>query len=144
MFGLGDCPSAVVRPQATSFILEISRHSEQACPLAKARQKNLKKETSRELTGPGELFSSDISSVQGKSYGGSKHWLLVMDVYSKMKWSFFLKEKSDQPNVLLKFVREIQDVQKIQIKRWRLDNAGENMKTKERATKTEFDDLTAS
>ncbi len=36
----------------------------------------------------------DISSVKGKSYGGSKFWILVIDEATDMKWSFFVKKKN--------------------------------------------------
>ena len=46
-----------------------------------------------------------------------------------MKLTFLLKDKSQQTEVLVKVVQEIQTTHGINIKRWRMDNAGENKKT---------------
>ena len=61
----------------------------ESCPIAKARQKNTKKETKREVKEKGDMFSSDISSIKGTAFNGGKYWLLVVDSKTKMKWSFF-------------------------------------------------------
>ena len=97
-----------------------------SCPIAKARRKRLNKVTNRELTGPGDLLCSDISPVKTPSYGGSKFWLLIMDCYTKMKWSYFLKHKSDQYEVITLFIKRFEKETGIKIKEWRCDGAGEN------------------
>ena len=57
--------------------------------------------------------------------------MLVVDQVTKMKWSFFLKKKSEQPQVLWDFVTELKNKHKINVRKWRCDNAGENLKTQE-------------
>jgi hypothetical protein len=55
-----------------------------------------------------------------------------------MKWSFFLKTKDQQAEVLADFVRDLQARFGVKIKRWRGDNSGENMKTKELFEENKF------
>jgi hypothetical protein len=64
------------------------------CALAKARQKNVEK-VGTPSTYPAQRFYLDISSTKVASFGGSKFWLLVIDHFTDMCWSFFLKAKSD-------------------------------------------------
>ena len=77
-----------------------------SCPITKACHKRLKKIMSRELSDVGELICSNISSVKTMSYGGSKFWLLIVDCFTKMKWSFFIKQKDDQYNVIIEFIKK--------------------------------------
>jgi hypothetical protein len=49
------------------------------CALAKARQRNVKKDWKGRSQVPGERFYLDISSIKGESYGGSCFWALVVD-----------------------------------------------------------------
>ena len=75
--------------------------------MAKARQKNLSKTDQQPVTFKGERFCSDISSIKTTSARGSKFWLLVVDQFTKQKWSFFLKKKSDKGQVLVQFIKEL-------------------------------------
>jgi transposase InsO family protein len=59
--------------------------------------------------------------------GGRKYWLLVVDQFTSMKWSFFLKSKDKQASVQSNFVSNMQH--QVKIKRWKFDNAGENKST---------------
>ena len=83
-------------------------------PTGKACQKNLKKFAITPITKKGQLMASDISSIATEGLGGQKYWLLVMDQYKSMKWSFFLKTKDKQPQVLAKFVNEISPHTKVE------------------------------
>jgi hypothetical protein len=105
----------------------------ESCPIAKAKQKNVKKTGSKDeqIVKAGELFGSDITSSKSTSYGGNKFWVLVVDYATKMKWSFFIKKKSDQAQVLLQLAQDIKAKFNITIRRWRMDNAGENKTTEE-------------
>jgi hypothetical protein len=44
----------------------------------------------------------DTSSVKKASFGGSKFWLLVIDDYTDMCWSTFLKKKIGPSGLLNK------------------------------------------
>jgi hypothetical protein len=64
------------------------------CALAKAHQRNISKESAMVSTRLVELFYLDVSSTKARSNGGSKFWLLIVD----MCWSFFMKTKGDLPD----------------------------------------------
>ena len=97
------------------------------CSISKAHQKNLST-ISENVSEPGDLFSSDISSSSSPAYGGTKYWLLVVDHATNMKWTFLLKCKDQQTEVLVNFVKELHGNHNIKIKCWCMDNAGENKK----------------
>ena len=61
----------------------------------KAKQKAVKKVTSTHATKPGERLFVDISSVNATSAGGKRYWGMVVDNYSRYKWSVFLKNKNE-------------------------------------------------
>jgi hypothetical protein len=63
------------------------------CATAKARQKNLRKSTDKKSEIAGKRLFIDISFVKGKSYSGSKYWLLVLDDFTDHTWSYFLTAK---------------------------------------------------
>ena len=97
------------------------------CALAKSKQKKVSKETETVTTKPGEKMYIDVSSVSATSIGGKKFMAMLVDDYSSMKWSFFLKKKSDLNDVILPKIKELKS-KGIDIKRVRMDNAGENLK----------------
>ena len=80
---------------------------------------------------PGQRFYCDISSTQEKSYGGSQYWVIIVDETSRMKWSHFIKKKSEMGNVIACFLKHI-IVQENKKPKWiRNDNAGENQSIKQ-------------
>lgn len=130
---LGHAGEAVTKLTAKFMGWTISKKKEtcESCPIAKAKQKNMAKQITNVVTEAGTMMSSDMSSVAGSSFGGSKYWILIVDYATKMKWSFFVKQKSEQAQTLLNFVKELKANHNINIKRWRFDNAGENKMTEE-------------
>ena len=86
----------------------------------------------------GRTLHIEISSVKHKSKGGAKFWLQIADGATSKKWSFFLKKKSDQYDVIEKFLLELK-VKGYETKvidgyykrNLRMDNAGENKKLEE-------------
>jgi Reverse transcriptase (RNA-dependent DNA polymerase)/gag-polypeptide of LTR copia-type len=98
------------------------------CALAKARQKNVNKETSVVSTKPGERFYLDISSTKARSFGGAKFWLLVIDHFTDMCWSMFLKAKSDLPESVFRLFTELRQANLLSEPPTiiRCDNSGEN------------------
>ena len=73
----------------------------------------------------------DISSVQHRSIGGTKFWCLVIDDYTNMKWSFFLKTKSELKDKVIPFLKTLHKKEKVTVQTIRCDNAGENNKVEE-------------
>ena len=67
----------------------------------------MSKDSVTKSTIPGERICFDISSVQQKSYGGSKFWLLIVDQCTDMSWSYFLKRKSDLATTMIKFIKDL-------------------------------------
>ena len=99
----------------------------EACAKAKIRQRNVQKKKIKKMPNkPGYRVFIDISSFKQVSRGGNKHWLIVVDEFSDYTHSFFLKKKSDQLNILPTWIKDIAKKHRIEIKRIRLDNSGEN------------------
>jgi len=69
------------------------------CAVSKARQANLNKETENTSETPGERLCFDISSIKGKSIGGARFWLLVVDEATGHSWSYLLKKKASCPKL---------------------------------------------
>ena len=109
-----------------------------ACAMAKDKRKAIKKVTFSPETVPGRTVHIDISSVKPKIKGGAKFWIQIADRDTSKKWSFFLKKKSYQYNVIEKFLLELKvrgyETKFIDVhyrRKLRMDNSGENKKLKE-------------
>ena len=70
----------------------------ESCAISKIRQKNVNKTTYERATEKGDRLFMDISHVAGKSNGGSKYWLLVIDEATQFQWSYFLRTKKETKN----------------------------------------------
>ena len=97
----------------------------EACVRAKAKQKNIKKTTHTLATTKCERLYIDISSVSQASGGGKRHWAMVVDDFTRMKWCRFLKQKSDLKDFVVPLVQNMKE-KGHKVKFVRLDNAGEN------------------
>jgi hypothetical protein len=97
------------------------------CAVAKSKQKATKKINSSPVEKPGECIYMDISFIQAVGLGGSKFWCLLVDESTKMKWSIFLKRKSDMGPRVIEFFKELRNNYSKTIKVIRCDNAGESM-----------------
>ena len=87
---------------------------------------NVPQAVSHTATKPAERLYLDISSVNHRSLGGNKFWLLIVDDLTRMKWSFFLKAKSDLSSTVLHFLAKLQE-HNYPPHIICLDNAGENL-----------------
>jgi hypothetical protein len=63
--------------------------------LGKLKQKNLSKINTSPAGSAGEKLYFNISPIQAVGLGGSRFWCVLIDEFTKMKWSFFLKWKLD-------------------------------------------------
>ena len=97
-----------------------------SCAKGKARVKNIKKETDTPVKKKGDVLALDISSVKYVSKGNKKFWLRLMDLHTKMKWSYFLKNKSEIADIVVNFLKHIESSKKLRFVNIRCDNAGEN------------------
>ena len=105
------------------------------CTMAKIRQRNLNKNSEAAKT-KGERLYMDISSVKHRSIGGTKFWCLIVDEYTNMKWSFFLKSKGELKDKIIPFLKIVHEKDKVTIQSIRCDNAGENHKVEEECKQT--------
>jgi hypothetical protein len=95
------------------------------CAVAKARQKNVTKVWKGGSLIPGERLYLDISSIEEKSFGGAKLWVLIVDDYTDFCWSLFLKSKSELKSKMMVLFIDLK-IPSIDVKFIRCDHAGEN------------------
>jgi hypothetical protein len=74
----------------------------------------------------GERINMDISSVNTHTFGGKKYWLLVVDEFSDMCWSYFPHAKSGLLKHMLFLIKKLNNMQHVNVKYIRCDDAGEN------------------
>jgi hypothetical protein len=74
----------------------------------------------------GGRINIEISSVQNTSYGGANVWLLIQDDFTGFLWSYLIKAKSDLPDTMIDWLKLVQEEFKLNVKRIRFDNSGEN------------------
>ena len=75
--------------------------------MAKARQKNVAKQTSNKAGQAGERLFLDTSQIKSTSYGGAKFWVLLVDDYTNMAFSIFVKKKSQQVDLVVALIKEL-------------------------------------
>jgi hypothetical protein len=102
------------------------------CAKGKLKKTNIPKEAQETSTILCERISFDISTVATASHAGNKFWLLIMDECTKYCWSIFLKQKSDLPDAMIKWMNNIKRILNLDVKFFRCDNSGENRKFQER------------
>jgi len=94
--------------------------------IGKMRQKNVKKGPKEKSSKQGFCFYIDIAFSKFTSAGGSKYWFLAVDETTHMKFSIFLKQKSDVKEKFIPFLKELQDTYVRCVHHIRCYNAGEN------------------
>ena len=77
------------------------------CAIGKMRQKNVKKGLKEKSSQLGFHFYIDIALSKFTSAGGSKYWFLAVDEATHMKFSLFLKQKSDVKEKFIPFLKEL-------------------------------------
>ena len=90
------------------------------------RQKNVPKGPKEKSTKLGYCMYIDITSSKYVSTRGSKYWFLAVDEATHMKFSMFLKQKSEVKESFVPFLKELRHTYEIKIEHIRCDNAGEN------------------
>ena len=68
----------------------------------------------------------DLTSSKYISARGSKYWFLAVDEATHMKFSMFLKQKSEVKESFVPFVKELRHMYGVKVEHIRCDNAGEN------------------
>jgi hypothetical protein len=73
-----------------------------------------------------EMLHMDLfGPVAYISIGGNKYGLVIVDNYSRFTWMFFLQDKSENQEVLKKFLRREQNKFDDKVKKIRSDNDNE-------------------
>jgi hypothetical protein len=96
------------------------------CVMAMAKQKGLKKVSLNKPVAAGERLGFDISYLRNPSFGGSKYWLLFVDEFTSMKWSLFLRRKTDAIRAVVSFVKDLKAGNQEMVKFLCCDNSAEN------------------
>ena len=109
-----------------------------SCSLEKIRQKLIPRKNEDKSKNPGEMMYLDISSVRKPSMGGTKHWVMLVDEATKYKKSFFLKNKNEQVEPIIDWIKALKTRHEIQIKIIRGDDAGENEALERESDKNEL------
>jgi transposase InsO family protein len=139
---LGHVGERSLRDTAKTLEWDLTGHVCTGCTEAKAKAAAVAKNTTVRATRPGERLFTDISGPYAKSAIGSRYWIMVVDDYSRMKWSFFRKNKSDIGEALEGFLVLLSGLG-YATKYLRCDDAGENTRhlsdlCKRRGIKIEF------
>ena len=98
---LGHPNSAAVKATAKKYGWKVKKPIDSpcdSCAKAKSKRKKIGKIAKNNATKKGERIFMDISSINVKSKGGNKFWLLLQDEFTDCIWSFFMKKKSDLTN----------------------------------------------
>ena len=125
---LGHPSEAITRSTTKNFNRQVTSTFElcEDCTLGKAKQQAVSKKAvpcSRIL---GEWLFFDISSPSTPTFGGKRHWLLMIDDHSDYCWSFFLSEKSDLTQKMIGLIKDLKIKYDIQVQRLQCNNTGEN------------------
>jgi len=79
------------------------------------RQKNVAKGLKEKSTKPGYHMYIDLTSPKYISTRGSKYWFLAVDEATHMKFSMFLKHKSEMKESFVPFLKELRHTYGIKI-----------------------------
>jgi len=88
---------------------------------------NVQKGPKEKSTKPGYRMYIDLMSSKYISTRGSKYWLLAVDEATHMKFSMFLKQKSEVKESFVPFLKELRHTYGNKIEHIRCENAGENL-----------------
>ena len=102
-----------------------------SCIKTKQKQKNEPKYIDFKAEEPGGEVFFYLSSIEYKSLGGEKFWLLFVDKYTGFKKTYFLRTKNQVTEKGFEFIHLLQSTG-IKGKVFRCDNIAENEKFKEK------------
>jgi hypothetical protein len=112
----------------------------QDCHMGKARRKKISKIPTVKTSIPFENLNIDMEPIKSTTNGVNKNWVLVTDRCTDMKWSFFMKKKSDQVKIIYEWLLKMRD-NNFHCKTLRLDNSGENRKLEYKLHTSGFGDI---
>ena len=135
---LGHPHSAVVTATAKKYGWKVKQPIKspcESCAKGKSKRKKIAKVAKNNATKKGERIFMDISSINVKSKGGNKFWLLLQDEFTDCIWSFFMKKKSDLTDRVWNWLEQCKKHGYI-IENIRCDNAGENLSLRDKINST--------
>ena len=97
------------------------------CVKAKIRMKNMPRLARNPAKRKLERLMIDISYIKAQSLGNNTYWLLMMDEYTHLLWSFFIPSKSHVCKTLLPILVLLEKDQQLKIEYIRGDNAPEHV-----------------
>jgi hypothetical protein len=75
------------------------------CDKSKIRMKMIPKETAvNTATMKGERLMIDLSWIIAESVAKNRYWLLIMDEFTNILWSYFMKTKYEQVTTIIKHI----------------------------------------
>jgi hypothetical protein len=96
-----------------------------ACAMAKAKAKAVPKAPATRAETPGVRIYIDISGPYRKMKGEQRYWILMVDDFSRYKWTSIVTDKKQIGPYFERFVKAMK-ANNYPIKFLRCDNAGEN------------------
>ncbi|KAJ9542807.1 hypothetical protein OSB04_029313 [Centaurea solstitialis] len=96
-----------------------------ACQMGKMRSSH-KSKTESSCQSPLEMLHMDLCGpMRIQSISGKKYILVMVDEYSRYTWLEFLRMKSEAPELIIKFIKRIQVLLQLPVRKIRSDNGTE-------------------
>ncbi|KAJ9544346.1 hypothetical protein OSB04_024053 [Centaurea solstitialis] len=97
-----------------------------ACQMGKMKRSSHKSKTESSCQSPLEMLHMDLCGpMRIQSISGKKYILVMVDEYSRYTWLEFLRMKSEAPELIIKFIRRIQVLLQLPVRKIRSDNGTE-------------------
>jgi hypothetical protein len=88
--------------------------------------KQIPKEARTIATKKGERLLIDQSLIKPAIFAHNRYGLLIMDEYTHFLWSYFVKSKYEQVQVIITHLIHITNDEKVKVEFIRCDNSAEN------------------
>ncbi|KAJ9557345.1 hypothetical protein OSB04_011959 [Centaurea solstitialis] len=97
-----------------------------ACQMGKMKRSSQKSKTESSCQSPLEMIHMDLCGpMRIQSISGKKYILVMVDEYSRYTWLEFLRMKSEAPELIIKFIKRIQVLLQLPVRKIRSDNGTE-------------------
>ncbi|KAJ9557114.1 hypothetical protein OSB04_011728 [Centaurea solstitialis] len=97
-----------------------------ACQMGKMKRSSHKSKTESSCQSPLEMLYMDLCGpMRIQSISGKKYILVMVDEYSRYTWLEFLRMKSEAPELIIKFIKRIQVLLQLPVRKIRSDNGTE-------------------
>ncbi|KAJ9541518.1 hypothetical protein OSB04_028024 [Centaurea solstitialis] len=97
-----------------------------ACQMGKMKRISHKSKTESSCQSPLEMLHMDLCGpIEIQSISGKKYILVMVDEYSRYTWLEFLRMKSEAPELIIKFIKRIQVLLQLPVRKIRSDNGTE-------------------